>query len=146
MPLVASSRFVCLISRGEPGEGGELERVVMDDRFMENRRELLVRGGPLEVGWDVADVTEGAESVIAEPLGATCEVVRRKMLDMVRLKLEVEPRVVRRERGVPVEAPSSSAGVGVEGVVAEGRREARAASRGKEALMGADCVELRPVW
>jgi hypothetical protein len=37
---------------------------------------------------------------------ATWEFERRKKLDIVRLKLEVEPRVDRLESGVPVEVTS----------------------------------------
>lgn len=41
LPFVDRSRAVCTISRGEPGEGGEFDRVVVEERFMEKRRELL---------------------------------------------------------------------------------------------------------
>jgi len=71
------------------------------------------------------DMEGVVESAIADSLLIwTCEVVRRKKDDMVRLKLEVEPRVDRRDSGVPVEVTSVSVALGVvDSVVWDGRRE-----------------------
>lgn len=89
--------LVMAISRGEPGEGGELERVVLEDLFIEKRRPL--GGGPLVMVEPPREVSEaGAESMMA--LVLVCEVERRKRLESERLKLPVEPRVDRRESGV----------------------------------------------
>lgn len=110
------SLWVCVISRGEPGDGGESERVVAEDLFMEKRREWLARGLLLTIGAVGAEATEGgAVSTMAEESLETwaCEVDRRKMLDIVRLKLEVEPRVERRVSEVPVEMTSFSEAFGV---------------------------------
>lgn len=83
---------------------------------MEKRREWLARGLLLTIGAVGAEATEGgAVSTMAEESLETwaCEVDRRKMLDIVRLKLEVEPRVERRVSEVPVEMTSFSEAFGV---------------------------------
>jgi hypothetical protein len=77
------------ISSGEVGDGGVLERVELYDLFMEKRLVGFARGP----GEGAAEVSRGA---VGTP---TCEVERRKRLLMVRLKLEVDPRVERRESG-----------------------------------------------
>jgi hypothetical protein len=96
VPLV--DLFVMAISSGDPGDGGELERVVLDDLFIENRRPL--GGGPVATdGVPAREMSDGgAESVTAEE--GTFEFERRKIFDSDRLKLPVEPRVGRRESGV----------------------------------------------
>jgi hypothetical protein len=97
VPLV--DLFVMAISSGDPGEGGELERVVLDDLFIENRR--TVGGGPVVTdGVPAREVSDGAAESITAEEGITCELERRKRFDKDRLKLPVEPRVERRESGV----------------------------------------------
>lgn len=102
-----------------------MERVVAEDRFIEKRREWLARRWVLGGGSDTPEI-EGAESTMADSLEIwTWEAVRRKKDDIVRLKLEVEPRVDRRESGVPVEVTSVSVALGVVDAVVGGevRRE-----------------------
>lgn len=100
VPLV--DLLVIAISRGDPGEGGELERVVVEDLFMEKRRPL--GGGPVAVDdAPPSEVSEaGADSVMPEPM--TWELDRRKRFDKDRLKLPVEPRVERRDSGAGVKS------------------------------------------
>lgn len=100
-------------SRGDPGDGGVLDRVVVADRLMENRR-LPLLGGAGAPLWTVIllegsiaggfwrSVTPGFDVAVSMPFiccpGAeTCELDRRNMFDIVRLKLLVEPRVERRD-------------------------------------------------
>src|SRR5687768_13010680 len=80
---------------------------------------------------------EGAESTMADSLEIwACEVVRRKNDDIVRLKLDVEPRVERRESGVPVEVASVSVALGVVDSVPEARREEACEVEKKLSLLG----------
>lgn len=62
--------------------------------------------------------------------------LRRKKDDMVRLKLDVEPRVERRESGVPVVVTSVSVALGVVDSVLEARREELCEEEKKPALVG----------
>lgn len=81
-------RVFDVISREElgEGEGGVLERVVFELLFMDQRRAgAFFSDAPLQTG-----------SGRANPALSYCEFERRKRLDIVRLKLEVEPRVDRR--------------------------------------------------
>lgn len=112
--MACFTRVLGAISRGESGVGGEFERVVAEERLWEKRREWLVRCWLVVVGSEAPEIEGAAESTIAEPpFTWICEVVRRKKEDIVRLKLEVEPRVERRDSGVPVEVTSVSVALGV---------------------------------
>lgn len=128
--------LVWLGSSGDPGDGGVFDRVVAAERVNENRRGglvlfMLAGGGPLPTGAVFrleASWLEGVwRKVVPLPLlvgfevgGGACSVTcwlavvmlefeRRKREDIVRLKLVVELRVDRRERGVL----SGSTSVGV---------------------------------
>jgi len=110
----ASSFDLIFISRGEPGEGGELERVVAELLFMDHRRVGGLRWSPSPRF--VSEVAP-SEPNTALLLSVSCELVRRKILDIVRLKLELDPRVERLDSGMELGSCSADgeAGVGVDG-------------------------------
>lgn len=86
------------ISKGEPGDGGLLDRVVAEDLFMENRRpRLLGWAVPFKLVSEAGAVDESASAKSCLP---DCEFVLLKMLDTVRRKPPAEPRVDRLDRGV----------------------------------------------
>lgn len=115
----ASSLDLTAISNGEPGDGGELDRVVAELLFMDHRR----LGGFL---WPSSRLV--SEAPLSEPkaaLSPSCELVRRKRLDIVRLKepllkFELEPRVERRDSGIGAGSSCSADGVAGVGVAAPG--------------------------
>jgi len=105
------------ISNGEPGEGGVLERVVAELRFIDHRRTGTFLGGAASCKFGVE---EGALFPSAPKAAlSVCELPRLRKLDMVRLKFEDEPKVGRLEGGPEPAGSWSTEGVGGGGV--EGR-------------------------
>lgn len=108
------------ISKGELGEGGVFERVVAELLFIDHLREGVFR-------WeDPGRLTSDTSAEWgAPPIAAlsVCELLRLKKLDILRLKLEVEPRVDRLERGTGVGSCSDDgvAGIGVNETALSGR-------------------------
>ncbi len=115
----ASSLVLMAISNGEPGDGGVLERVVAELRFIDHRRVGIFLGGAVSCKFGVE---EGAP-VPSTPKAAlsVCEPPRLRKLDMVRLKFEVEPKVDRLEGGAELASSWSAEEVGGVGVGVEGR-------------------------
>ena len=101
LPGMTADRCVGAIMRGEPGEGGELEQVVLEE-FLAAKRPLLVGGGPLlaklsPLDCEVSVAVNDGVSVMAKSRSWSRELlVRRNKLETVRLILLVEPRVVAR--------------------------------------------------
>jgi hypothetical protein len=111
----ASSFDLTAISSGELGDGGELERVVAELLFIDQRRFGIFR-------WAASGnckVVLLAESALAL---SGCDPTRFRKLDMVRLKFEDEPKVERLEESAPVGSRSGEGvtGVGVVGAAARG--------------------------
>ena len=111
----ASSVDLIFIYRGELGEGGELERVVAELLFMDHRRTGVLRWPPS--ARFVSEVAPSEPNTALPLLSVSCELVRRKILDIVRLKLELDPRVERLDSGMELGSCSADgvAGVGVDG-------------------------------
>jgi hypothetical protein len=105
----ASSFVLGAISRGEPGEGGVFERVVAELLFMDHRRLGTFR-------WPVSCrlASEAAPGIGGIAALSVWELARLKKLDMLRLKLDVEPRVERLERGTGVGSWSAAGVAGID--------------------------------
>ena len=91
-----ADRLEVAISSGDEGEGGELERVVLEDWLLEKRRLLLLGRVLLRsvFGWPSSTALPSVSIPKSLP---KFELDRRKKLDRVRLKLLLEPRVERRD-------------------------------------------------
>jgi len=85
------------VSTGEPGDGGVLDLVVFLDLFIEKRPPLLWAGAESTTALSEASLAWAKKSKSGLLMD---ELDLRKMLDMVRLKLVVEPRVGRLCSGV----------------------------------------------
>lgn len=104
-----------MVSTGEPGDGGELDLVVVCDLFIENRRRFE---GAVSIN-ALSEETSLEWSKVNPRSGLFWdELDRRKMLDIVRLKLEVEPRVGRLDNGVGGGSWSAADSAAVEGLIA----------------------------
>lgn len=96
LPTIAL-RVEVVISRGEPGESGEFEDVDWAGLL-----DVGISRAPV-VALAVPFINDSTAPVAGEPDSntgvslSTLEAERRNNIDMVRLKLEVEPRVERRE-------------------------------------------------
>jgi hypothetical protein len=115
--LDASSLVLIAISSGELGDGGVLERVVAELLFIDHRR----------VGsflCPVSDKFKADAFPSSVPSAALSEPTRLRKLDMVRLKLDVEPkeRLGGCAAGGSWSAADEAAGAGVEGGAARGVR------------------------